>query len=845
MRDQEICWKQKQGQPNVEKRSDTKGSWYAYLLLFCGVFLCVLSTYLELRTVIHCIRRLKLPKYTWIYVAATAVALSVMYEYLKGRKLRARVLTLPALGAPFLWYYLSHRLPLEDGILYFGRGYAAALSEYFERIVMFPIGDQVQAPGAMLFLLLCILCMMMSVACICQHVKLLLLLPVSALAAGIVVDRVPDPSGMMLFAISLLMLCMYETSVLERPRVRILQTIGVLCSCILSCAVLMPLADSIVQSHETMLERQQVLEDIVLALPIGDCFDVNGRITNEAPHTTGKTVLTMTLSDVPTENIYLKDYSSQDYENGTWQERKGMFSEAASQQGLDVFEAGQMIYNFASEECLEDLTLSDKQEWLDDIEYAAPKKYDYTLELERGGRAAPVPYLGRLPEGLQMKEDMSANKPWFKKSYSGSLMMAGNKDHELLNDLGTYYLMNIWQPTSGDDADGIVAPTEELTKIEWYDAYVKSWDTNGQMSEQEIEWLNERFVEMFMGRVQAIRQTSEDSSEQKSVMWSNLFRVYYTIFLQQMMQGYGSYSQNLTALPAGEDPIEYFLFTSQKGFCIHYASAGVLMLQELGIPARYASGYVIFPGDVEKTNGKYTATITDKNAHAWAEIYLDEFGWVPVEMTPGFVSSDRGTAVKGNQTDSQASEHTIPKPQGASEASETKEEGEDRDLKAGSSSESSLFVRQLHQITILGIPVIWWLSILFLAAAGVLVPKLIRKLHDQHEKKQTELIEEIMNRGQYRSAIRVIDRRMYRMVVRRERLIGRRIRSDRDYRRGLGRLSAARHSAVDMDRYMELIKQAHFSEDSMCAEDVEMVYDSYRRCRLRRTEREMIANGYK
>lgn len=90
--------------------------------------------------------------------------------------------------------------------------------------------------------------------------------------------------------------------------------------------------------------------------------------------------------------------------------------------------------------------------------------------------------------------------------------------------------------------------------------------------------------------------------------------------------------------PADTDFVEYFLFESHKGYCVHFASAGVLAFRYFGIPARYATGYVVSPGDFTRDGDGYTAVLTGEQAHAWVEIYLDVVGWVPVEMTPGAVA---------------------------------------------------------------------------------------------------------------------------------------------------------------------------------------------------------------
>lgn len=99
--------------------------------------------------------------------------------------------------------------------------------------------------------------------------------------------------------------------------------------------------------------------------------------------------------------------------------------------------------------------------------------------------------------------------------------------------------------------------------------------------------------------------------------------------------------------PEGEDFVEYFLFESHEGYCAHFASAAVLMLRYLGVPARYATGYSVSSGAFSKNEaGDYAAVLTDTQAHAWAEVYLDGVGWIPVEMTPGAAAFTRDNSIE-------------------------------------------------------------------------------------------------------------------------------------------------------------------------------------------------------
>lgn len=116
--------------------------------------------------------------------------------------------------------------------------------------------------------------------------------------------------------------------------------------------------------------------------------------------------------------------------------------------------------------------------------------------------------------------------------------------------------------------------------------------------------------------------------------------VYHCIMdLMNYLDGAAQYDLDAGNPPPGSDFVEYFLTESHRGYCMHFASAAVLSLRYFGIPARYATGYTVSASDFsEDDDGKYTAVLTGRQAHAWAEIYLDSVGWTPVEMTPGAVA---------------------------------------------------------------------------------------------------------------------------------------------------------------------------------------------------------------
>ena len=85
------------------------------------------------------------------------------------------------------------------------------------------------------------------------------------------------------------------------------------------------------------------------------------------------------------------------------------------------------------------------------------------------------------------------------------------------------------------------------------------------------------------------------------------------------------------------ESIDQFLFVDRRGVCEHFVSAMVILLRELGIPARLVSGFG--SGDYNPITGYYEVRAND--AHAWAEVYFPEYGWLPFDPTPGWNGDPR------------------------------------------------------------------------------------------------------------------------------------------------------------------------------------------------------------
>ena len=105
--------------------------------------------------------------------------------------------------------------------------------------------------------------------------------------------------------------------------------------------------------------------------------------------------------------------------------------------------------------------------------------------------------------------------------------------------------------------------------------------------------------------------------------------------VRDYLDGNFIYTEKFKAPKKGEDPIERFLI-SGKGCDAHYAALATMLMRYYGIPARYVEGYLFTPADAAAAKAGQPYDIGFSHAHAWTEIYVDGFGWVPMEFTPGW-----------------------------------------------------------------------------------------------------------------------------------------------------------------------------------------------------------------
>ena len=171
---------------------------------------------------------------------------------------------------------------------------------------------------------------------------------------------------------------------------------------------------------------------------------------------------------------------------------------------------------------------------------------------------------------------------------------------------------------------------------------------------------------VYISRTPTTEEVEEVYSDKEKI---NEFRLRACEAIKDMFLAEYPYTLSPGKTPADEDYVQYFLESQKRGFCSHFASAAVMILRYLGIPARYVEGYCVpnslvresairleeggdywYSSDNEYNPEKkmYAVPVSDYYAHAWIEVYLEGQGFVPYEVTPpSFEATPEATELSG------------------------------------------------------------------------------------------------------------------------------------------------------------------------------------------------------
>ena len=380
---------------------------------------------------------------------------------------------------------------------------------------------------------------------------------------------------------------------------------------------ILPRIESIfVDNHARIMRFQsgveRKMEDVMLKSPFSSWnlfsgFTWQGKVesgvlTNSSPGRTGRTALTVSMDEIPKENFYMKGFIGDIYDGRRWLEITNEDFDETVKNQWEVEE---------SPDNLKEELLNWSYEYINTIT-SLKQKVSYQVNLkEVNGRYGYLPYYTNtedlVGEVLEVEGDGLTVRNGDEMSYEGYLLSPLREFGYQSSSLKVYNI------TFSSNTNGILQSYEKYVSQRYL--YVPT---------EGIDRLKEVCKQL---KIQLNEMEPYDDMGYKSIAAD---------LVKNMLATQCTYSTTLKPLPAGQDYTDYFFFDQKKGFCTHFASTGVLMFRQLGIPARYAAGYVVRPGEFKKDNVGYTAEVPDGNAHAWVEIYVENMGWIPVEVTPGY-----------------------------------------------------------------------------------------------------------------------------------------------------------------------------------------------------------------
>ena len=91
----------------------------------------------------------------------------------------------------------------------------------------------------------------------------------------------------------------------------------------------------------------------------------------------------------------------------------------------------------------------------------------------------------------------------------------------------------------------------------------------------------------------------------------------------------GGYTYTLEPGVNGQHTADEFWFDTKAGFCEHISSAFVVLLRAAGVPSRIVTGFQ--GGELNGVDGYWI--VRNADAHAWAEVWYADRGWVRIDPT--------------------------------------------------------------------------------------------------------------------------------------------------------------------------------------------------------------------
>ena len=331
----------------------------------------------------------------------------------------------------------------------------------------------------------------------------------------------------------------------------------------------------------------------------GSDVKINGEISSGNNYQSGITQMTVTVSKMPTEDLYLYGFRGGEYKGGSW----------------DSTDDDTICKNIDRTEF--------KKETISQPVYASTyfkKMYYYINIYMRNSGIVATSNNNKINRKLDVKYVNDNYKQTIEPYYnSGSKNFSKGDDGKK-----TYNIEYIEQ------AD-MQSEWREKSN-EKYNTTVRDYKNVQQLYKAAMTPIYSAVSKSLVPRLTSYVQANPLTSLRDK-----------TTFIMYTLLSNTRYTRTPGVMLGSSDIAEDFLFNAQRGYCVHYATVATIMYRLYGVPARYVCGYRLSAEDFKETDqSTYVAEVSDKKMHAWTEIFIDNYGWVPVDVTP---ASDGSCAV--------------------------------------------------------------------------------------------------------------------------------------------------------------------------------------------------------
>lgn len=727
-------------------------------------------------------------------------------------------------------FYRNHRITMEDGGMALGQLYLDRWNEYYNTTAKLSGGDAAYLSLALSFGVFAAASLLQMLAGAFRKWWFMICLPLIVCVLELLVGYTPGVGAfILLYAGIVLGSCVFWKKIFPGKRRMIWIGVSIV---LVVAAVTYGLNGPAhyIASKETQMKMVQgelegSLKNLRVQLFHGNMED--GSVDNHTPKYNNEEVMRIHMDGSSNGGrMYLRGYYGSEYENSEWINTADAFAKACIDHGISSEEGSELLANAQYMNAM-----------VEDAGAAAEYSIEYT------GIQDPYTYALYASSYSSMKDvTLSGDYRIFKEKGKKTFSATVNQQN---------WDMFHWE-TAGENlfwyADSYGSLwSKEQEFFDWYNPYAAANYLTVPPQEVTAKKIAEEIRQSDLAELDYSDSYGNDAV--------NMNRMIYAQLVSSELAARGMYSLYLDS-PGNQDPIEYFLSVSHKGYCVHFASAGVFILRELGVPARYTTGYITKGNGISGEDDTTDYVVEDNCAHAWVEVYLNNYGWVPMEMTPGY--DDDQTKLPSEWTKSETQENnegkeTIIQRQEAQQDQQTSdtqsEELEQDETTAEKNTQSDIGMNQTSEDT--GFhgqtaskdgqtlkkqkeeensnwtKVCEWISIM-IVIAGFLMScfYLIVVRPKQKEQSWNKKLARELERGQYNQAVCQLNRKIYHMVMKKQRVQKSGL-SDRQYLEILTG-SFPEINRKDWEHYMEIVQKAAFSEESISSEEAQFCEKIFR-----------------